>query len=329
MSNNTTISLIDKLNLDSLSSLSVNLPASILLSVMGFLGFLLNLLSLYVIGKSSNLHTKCYFLIANLCFGDVLLSGSYFATGMKRLLRLSYQIPETASQVTCMLEMFLSFFSQEASQNFAFSICIDRILAIFLPNWYRLLSVSYTILLASFTWAVCLVFSGFAFLNTSNSKLVSNCVLSTITPDSFYNFQNNFNIIVSTLTMIGYIFVLGRRKLKLKLKMKQNDKQRSEMEHRITLTLGAIVLVGFITHVLWSIAFAAFASLEPKIRNNVTPLFRNLPLISSIANPLIYFCRSSEFRAATLNTFKSKSNSTVFIISAESELKKSSDHLTK
>lgn len=318
--NVTVTSAIISLNVKSIESLLANLPASIMLSAMGFFGSLLNVICLYVIGRSPTLHTKCYFLISNLCVADLILSGSFCGTGIKRLVRLYCSIPETASQVKCLLEMFLSFFGQEASQNFAFVIGVDRILAVFLPNWYRSASNSYSAALASLSWIYSLIIGGFAFYNTSDTTMVSNCVLSTITPEVFYNFQNSMNIVVSTITMAGYISVLLKLKLKFvtQVKPKGNEKPKSNMENRITVTLGVVVLVSFITHVVWSIAFAAIASLDTKTRNVVGPLLRNLPIFNSIANPIIYFWRSSEFRSGVTNTIRVKNEQSGSVISVAS-----------
>lgn len=61
------------LNKKSLQSLSANIPASSLLTIFGFVSATGNILTIITITMNKNLHTKCYFLMANLSVTDFLV----------------------------------------------------------------------------------------------------------------------------------------------------------------------------------------------------------------------------------------------------------------
>lgn len=67
------------INKKSLQTLDANIPASILLTIIGFVSAVGNVLTLLVIYKTKSLHTKCYSLIANLSITDFFVGKLAFA----------------------------------------------------------------------------------------------------------------------------------------------------------------------------------------------------------------------------------------------------------
>ena len=103
-------SYYDLLVVKSLKTLERTKYASIGLFCCGLLAFSTNILIIITIIRGKNLHNRCFWLVANLAVADWLVGVAYMGTGVKRIIRLTYGIPEVNSQVHCCAEMSLAFF---------------------------------------------------------------------------------------------------------------------------------------------------------------------------------------------------------------------------
>lgn len=226
-------------------------------------------------------------------------------TGIKRLVRAVWSIPETNSQLKCLLEMFIPFLSQIASINFAAAICVDRLFAVSKPNTYRLAHSYYTIFLTGLAWGYSLCLGGFYFYQSSNDVMLATCTLVGIMEESFYNYQNAQSTVLAVFTSVSYIAVLITMRFKLKVANKEQRlaQNKGNLERQITLTLSAVMFAYLVTQLASTIGLTAIEGLETQTRNTLGPLFRVLPVISSGIDFWIYLWRSNEFRSGFVSTF--------------------------
>jgi hypothetical protein len=68
------------------------------------------MLIMYVIGRTTRLHNRCFMLLANLAVADLCVGVSYFVLAIVRLTRLYDQLGAVMSRRQCGIELFFANF---------------------------------------------------------------------------------------------------------------------------------------------------------------------------------------------------------------------------
>lgn len=301
MDNATTI---ENLNILSLQTLNLQASALACWSLIGTVAIISNICVVITIVKSKSLHSKFFCSLASLAVAD-LCSGSFFMIqGLKKLIYVILNKPETSSQLSCLLQMVPGIWGLTVSDSLTLGLSLDRLLAMALPIVYRMrLGNNYVLILNLSCWTFSTIFSATAFYVNDLRKLFHVCY-AVVTPDLwFQNLMSEIRMCQALANLLLFTTTLIILKIRLRksrsMSSEERRRQKESMEINMIKTLGVILIVYALLKWGSSILLTSLLNyMPPNTRVTVTPFNALLPCLYSASHFFVYLGMSITFRKA-------------------------------
>lgn len=142
---------IDEISLYILKS---QLPPSITWLLLGLPAGILNALLFYVVLKNRKLRSNFYMCLMHMAVSDSFFGFVNAAVGLKRIILVAMNTPETTSPLDCFWLLFWIFLFKTTSPAQAVAIGIDRVMCVAFPTKYRHFEVKYLQLINLILWII-------------------------------------------------------------------------------------------------------------------------------------------------------------------------------
>ncbi|TKR67140.1 hypothetical protein L596_023339 [Steinernema carpocapsae] len=268
--------------------------------VVGAFGLWGNVNILVATIRKKDFQSKCGILIAILACGDTLCIGFVWHNALRSI------IPDATYRTACFWTMSPYLFALNFQSCFMFMIACDRLLAIYIPIKYRVMSTRLYILYC----AVPGILFGSATVIFSALMLeegeIRICNPSFVLPDIVNVVNNRFGLVMSTLTLCMYVGSIVMLHVKRKQMRKRSERgleyshlmQQQKVMRTITLVVVVFLCSWFYAHL------SVFVALSFDISNGFLDFAKQTVTIPAIVcyttNYYIYLWRSRDYRKAFL-----------------------------
>lgn len=218
--------------------------------IFGSLNSLAAFTTIVTIALWKPLHTDTQILAANLAFTEILSGLSFTAAGCYHLMNIAYGLPETQTQKSCYLKVFMHYWSCHSSAFLYLGISIDRFMAAIYPILYKNRNKRYSIYMVLGFLAIPSLISFFSFFDLSDKNIIPVCLARAAISDTFYNIQTYSLMTVSTASFVIYCLNLTILRLQLLLNSFTTGNVaavRSRLHNKVTRALGFSAALHLVT----------------------------------------------------------------------------------